>query len=70
MRELNEKYGEPARARVQEVRSTLERRFDEIAREIETRVEKLEGELQERGFLAGGRKPPAGQGETPGEMPR
>jgi hypothetical protein len=68
MRELNEKYGEPAKARINEVRTTLEKRFDEIAREIETRVEKLEDDLHERGIL---RTRGAGStGETPGEMPR
>jgi hypothetical protein len=71
MNELNQRYGEPARARVNEVRSTLEKRFDEISREIETRLQKLEGDLNERGILRTKPVPPAGDhvGETAGEMP-
>ncbi len=56
MKELNEKYGEPAKAKVNEVRQVLEKRFDEIAKEIEARVSKLTTVNGEAG-------------ETPGEMP-
>lgn len=77
MKELNEKYGEPAKARVSEVRSTLEKRFDELAKEIEQRIGKIEHELGERGILktrkddkAATTPPATGPGhETPGEMP-
>lgn len=64
-KELQEKYGEPAKARIQEFRSTLEKRFDELAKDIEARVDKLEHDLNERGIL---RNKPA-KDETPGEMP-
>jgi hypothetical protein len=64
-KELQEKYGEPAKARIQEFRSTLEKRFDELAKDIESRVDKLEHDLNERGIL---RNKPAKDG-TPGEMP-
>jgi hypothetical protein len=77
MKELNEKYGEPAKARVNELRSVLEKRFDEMSREIEQRVSKLEGELSDRGLDLRGRRTqasaapaaPGAAGETPGEMP-
>lgn len=73
MKELNEKYGEPAKARVQEMRTVLEKRFDEISKEIETRVAKLESELNDRGFLNTKKHDATpttgGAGETPGEMP-
>lgn len=74
MKELNEKYGEPAKARVAEMRTMLEKRFDEISKEIETRVSKLEGELNDRGFLNTRKQESSpvsttGAGETPGELP-
>jgi hypothetical protein len=73
MKELNEKYGEPAKARVAEMRTVLEKRFDEISKEIETRVAKLETELNDRGFINTKKHESAastgGAGETPGEMP-
>ena len=76
MKELNEKYGEPARARVNELRSVLEKRFDEISKEIEQRVSRLEGDLNDYGFLKTRKGEPATAahaphtpGETPGEMP-
>lgn len=72
MKELNDKYGEPAKERVADIRSTLEKRFDEIAKEIESRVEKIEHELNDRGIIKT-RRPDAPvhtpAGETPGEMP-
>ncbi|HWH08664.1 MAG TPA: hypothetical protein VNX21_05650, partial [Candidatus Thermoplasmatota archaeon] len=72
MKEFNDKYGETARGRVQEIRGTLEKRFDEIAKELETRIERIETDLADRGILR--RKDeanahPQGAGETPGEMP-
>lgn len=71
--ELNQRYGEPAKQRAKEIRETLERRFDEIAKEIEARVEKLEkdygfGRKEEPSSAAGDAAKPAA-GETPGEMP-
>lgn len=69
MNELNTRYGEPAKARVNEIRSTLERRFDEISREIEVRIEKLETDLNDRGFLRTKPQPEGATSETPGEMP-
>lgn len=74
MKELQEKYGEPARGRVQDIRSTLEKRFDEIAKELETRIEKIEHDLSDRGILrrkdgADAHAHPHAAGETPGEMP-
>jgi hypothetical protein len=73
LKEMNEKYGEPAKAKVQELRVVLEKRFDEISKDLETRFEKLEHELGDRGLLPRG-KPAAtpanaSPGETPGEMP-
>ena len=73
MKELNDKYGETARGRVQDIRSTLEKRFDEIAKELETRIEKIEHDLSERGILkrkeSDAPEHPHAAGETPGEMP-
>ena len=78
MRELNDKYGAPAKAKALEVREQLERRFDELTREFEARVEKLEHELGERADRILQKTRPAtgapgnGSGhvaETPGEMP-
>lgn len=72
MKELNDKYGEPAKGRVGEIRATLEKKFDEIAKEIEARVEKIEHDLNERGILKprnGDAPAHAPAGETPGEMP-
>ncbi|HVM46235.1 MAG TPA: hypothetical protein VM582_09895, partial [Candidatus Thermoplasmatota archaeon] len=42
--ELNSRYGEPAKQKAKELRETMERKFDEIAKEFETRVEQLESE--------------------------
>jgi hypothetical protein len=47
-RDLNEKYGAPAKAKAMEVREKVEKRFDELTKEFESRVEKLEHELGER----------------------
>ena len=82
-REFNEKYGAPAKARAQDLREKVEKRFDELTREFETRVEKLEHELGERADrIFAKAKPQNGNGgnedanassqadETPGEMPR
>lgn len=69
MTELNTRYGEPAKARVNEIRSTLERRFDEISKEIETRIEKLETDLNDRGILRTKPQPQGATSETPGEIP-
>lgn len=74
MKEFNEKYGETARGRVQEIRGTLEKRFDEISKDLEARIEKIEHDLADRGILKrkeGDAAPahPQGAGETPGEMP-
>lgn len=74
MNELNARYGEPAKQRVNEIRTTLEKRFDDISREIETRIEKLETELNDRGILRTKQPTPsaatARATETPGEMPQ
>lgn len=69
--ELNSRYGEPARARAKELRETMEKKFDEIAKEFETRVGQLEGEVKTRfGKTDAPRETKAGApGETPGEMP-
>lgn len=68
VKELQDKYGEPAKARAMELRTTLEKRFDELAKEIESRIEKIETDLGERGILKA--KKVEGHGlETPGEMP-
>lgn len=71
MKELNEKYGEPAKGRVNEIRQTLEKKFDEISKELESRVEKIEHELADRGILKGKKDESATPkaGETPGELP-
>lgn len=79
MTELNERYGEPAKARIKEARETIERRFDGIAKELEGRFEKLEKELgfgrgrdqnasEDAGAPAKAQASP--QPETPGEMPK
>ena len=60
--EINTRYGEPAKARAKELRETMEKKFDEISKEFEARVEELE-----RRFVP---KKDAANGETPGEMPR
>lgn len=71
--ELNTKYGEPAKAKAKELRETMEKKFDEIAKEFETRVEQLETEIQSRFGNAKGAKETkdakTGGPETPGEMP-
>lgn len=69
MEELNTRYGEPAKAKAKELRETMEKKFDEIAKEFEVRVEQLENELNTRfgRKTEGGATPSAG--ETPGEMP-
>ena len=65
--ELNERFAEPARAKVGELRADFEKRFDEMVKTIDTRFEKLEVLVR--------RKPNEGRasagmpGETPGEMP-
>lgn len=71
IKEINERYAEPAKAKALQVRETVEKRFDEITKEFETRVEKLEAELGERADrLFRPAKPATGTGnETPGEMP-
>ena len=74
MKEFNDKYGETARGRVQEIRGTLEKRFDEISKDLEARIEKIEHDLADRGILKrkdgdAANAHPAGAGETPGEMP-
>ncbi|MFA5861714.1 MAG: hypothetical protein WDA16_08460 [Candidatus Thermoplasmatota archaeon] len=69
MTELNTRYGEPAKARVNEIRSTLERRFDEISKEIENRIEKLETDLNDRGILRTKLQSAGVTSETPGEIP-
>lgn len=73
MQELNEKYGAPAKAKAKEIRETLEKRFDEIAKEVEARVSRLEGEISERApqvFRKGAKAADDGvRAETPGEMP-
>lgn len=74
MNELNARYGEPAKQRINEIRTTLEKRFDEISRDIESRIEKLETELNDRGILRTKQPTPsaatARATETPGEMPQ
>ena len=61
--ELNTRYGEPAKAKAKELRETMEKKFDEISKEFETRVEQLENEYKARFG-----KKEAGNG-APGEMP-
>lgn len=73
--EINTRYGEPARARAKEMRETMEKKFDELAKEFEARVEQLETEYKTRFGNAKGAKEAknAKEGvapETPGEMPR
>jgi F0F1-type ATP synthase membrane subunit b/b' len=67
MEELNTRYGEPAKAKAKELRETMERKFDEIAKEFETRVEQLETEINTR--LGRNAPETATAAETPGEMP-
>lgn len=72
LQEFQEKYGEPAVAKAKELRQTMERRFDEIAKEVEARLSKLETDLSERAgaFKARKNEPQkTTSGETPGEMP-
>lgn len=79
---FQEKYGEPAKAKAKEIRETLEKRFDEIAKEVEGRVSELETKLNEKAPQIASRLPKrktdaaapegaqSGPGmETPGEMP-
>lgn len=61
--ELNTRYGEPAKAKAKELREMMEKRFDEISKEFEARVEQLENEYKTR---FGGKK---AEGSTPGEIP-
>lgn len=70
VQELQEKYGQPAKAKAQELRATLEQRFDAVAKEVEQRFGDLETKLGDRapGFIK--RKEGSTEhGETPGEMP-
>lgn len=60
--ELNARYGEPAKAKAKELRETMEKKFDEISKEFEARVEQLENEYKTR---FGKSK----DGSTPGEIP-
>ena len=62
--ELNTRYGEPAKAKAKELREMMEKRFDEIAKEFEARVEQIESEYKTR-FGAKGNK----DASTPGEIP-
>lgn len=65
--ELNQRYGEPAKQKAKELREMMEKRFDEVAKEFEARVEQLENEYKTRfGKKEGGS---SGGPETPGEMP-
>lgn len=66
--EINNRYGEPAKAKAKELRETMEKKFDEISKEFETRVEQLENEYKAR-FGKGKDEKDAAPGETPGEMP-
>ncbi|HUR68572.1 MAG TPA: hypothetical protein VM370_04940 [Candidatus Thermoplasmatota archaeon] len=66
--ELNTRYGEPAKAKAKELRDTMEKKFDEISKEFEARVEQLEGEYKAR-FGKKDETTPSAPGETPGEMP-
>lgn len=66
VQEFQEKYGEPAKAKAKELRQTMERRFDEIAKDVDARVAKLESEWNERAPAALKRK---SDSSTPGEMP-
>lgn len=61
--ELNARYGEPAKAKAKELRETMEKKFDEISKEFEARVEQLENEYKTR-FGSKGR-----DSSTPGEIP-
>ena len=63
--ELNQRYGEPAKTRAKELRETMEKKFDEIAKEFEARVEQLETEYRTR-F---GKKEGSHSEGGPGEMP-
>ena len=63
--ELNTRYGEPAKAKAKELRETMEKKFDEIAKEFEARVEQLESRFVPKKEAA-----PEPTAETPGEMPR
>lgn len=60
--ELNARYGEPAKAKAKELRETMEKKFDEISKEFEARVEQLENEYKTR---FGKNK----DASTPGEIP-
>lgn len=60
--ELNARYGEPAKVKAKELRETMEKKFDEISKEFEARVEQLENEYKTR---FGSKK----DASTPGEIP-
>lgn len=62
--ELNARYGEPAKAKAKELREMMEKRFDEISKEFEARVEQLENEYKTR--FGGAKNRDA---STPGEIP-
>lgn len=75
VQDFQEKYGEPAKVKAKELRHTIERRFDELAKEVETRIGQIEKELNERtpAALKKRKGDDAGsttsKAETPGEMP-
>lgn len=67
--EINTRYGEPAKVRAKELRETMEKKFDELAKEFEARVEQIEKEYQTRFGKKGETAATTTSGETPGEMP-
>lgn len=75
VQEFQEKYGEPAKAKAKELRHTIERRFDELAKEVETRIGQIEKEFNERTPSSLKKRKEDGAAsatpgaETPGEMP-
>lgn len=62
--ELNSRYGEPAMHKAKELRDTMEKKFDEISKEFEARVEEIEKRFVPK------KAETTSAGETPGEMPR
>lgn len=77
LQELKERYGNPV-DKAREVRELVEKKFDEVARELEARYEKLENDIEtnldrilKREKSESDAKPTGTtDAETPGELPR
>ncbi len=80
IKEIDTRYGTPARAKAAEIREVVEKRVDMITKELESRVEKIEAELGTRAdkLLTYGKaiarptangEMPENLGESAGEVP-